>query len=615
MMKEKLKTLWKKPSTAYILLAVIIILQLVYLSCNFIFFKDGYHSDEIYSYGLSNSYHNPFLVSDEYIYSSESHYHNIDEWVSGSVFQDYITVDKDKTFNYENVWYNQSLDRHPPLYYAVLHTICSFFPEQFTVWFGFGLNLAVFVVLQIFLFLLARKILKSNLLAFLTIFCYGFSIGAVSTFVYIRMYTMAMMWIVILAYLHAKLLDCKDKLKIKNLIPVTIIVVLGVLTQHEFTIMAFMFAVCFCLYYLFKKQFKNFFKYGCSMLSGVLLAWAIFTPLMYQIFAESDNFFDIESFLKQLRLSLFEPLNALFGITQPTSGTWIFLGIMVPTILGIIIVFSLPICFLLRDSKKFKALKESVKNSGKSFVKFIKGIRFKKILQGLKRIKNINVLCVAMLMAVLGIIVISARTTVFWLMGYCDRYVFITYPFILLIIIALVYGIVRKIRIKTVMKYGRQVVAILFILLLGYNVSHTKSNYFFEGANNIGDLSEITANSDCIIVDYMEWRMECFSFALRNTDQVFFTVFYNLDELHDELNALETSKPVYLFLMAEDSGLHDDTISTYEYFENENDEEPIFLSETDVIEKYFSDLNYYSKAERIGVVTIFAHNYAVYRLN
>ena len=614
-MKDKLKNLWKKPLTVYVFLAVIIILQLVYLSCNFIFYKDGYHSDEIYSYGLSNSYHNPFLVSDNDIHNSDEVYFNINEWVSGDVFQDYVTVDADKTFDYENVWYNQSLDRHPPLYYAVLHTICSFFPEQFTPWFGFGLNLAVFAVLQIFVFLLSRKILKSNALALVTVICYGFSIGAVSTFVYIRMYAMVTMWIVILAYLHARLLDCKGQIKIKNLIPITIIVMLGTLTQHEFTIMAFVFAVCFCLYYLFKKQFKNFFKYGCSMLVGVLLAWAIFMPLMSQIFHESDGAgIDFDLFIKQFKIAVWYPILNLFGIYQMTSGSWIFLGIVVPTFIVVIIAFAIPICFLLRDNKKFIALKEKIKSSGSNFINFIKGIRPKKIIQSLKCVKKINILCLAIFAASIAIIIVAARTTVFWQMDYCDRYVFVVYPFALIVSVAFIYWFVRKIKIKAFIKYGRQIVAVLFILLLGCNVSRVKSDYFFEGTHNIGDLSEITADSDCIIVDYMEWRMECFSFELRNVNQVFYTTFEEIENLNEKMDALKTSKPVYVFLIADNADLENRQMAEYSYFE-EGSSETTAISEDDVIEKYFSALNFYSQKERLGVIKIFAHNYVVYRIN
>ncbi len=599
-MKNKVECLLGKSVTIYVILTLIIIAQLVCLSCNFVFYKDGYHSDEIFSYGLSNSYHNPFLVCDSSIYDTNSSVFNIHEWVSGDVFQNYITVDADKTFNYENVWYNQSLDRHPPLYYAVLHTVCSFFPEQFTAWFGFGVNLATFAVLQIFLFLLARKILKSNMLALLTVLCYGFSIGAVSTFVYIRMYTMAAMWIVILAYFHARLLEYNESLKIKNLIPLAVTVMLGALTEHEFTIMAFVFAVCFCLYYLFKKQFKNFFKYGCSMLLGVLLAWVIFTPLMFQIFAESSGNVAVvvgfEDFIRQFKLAIYYPLNALFGINRPTSGAWIFLGIVIPTIAGVIITFALPICFLFRKSKRFLTFKEKAKHIIPNFINYLKTWRPKKIIQGLSRI---NILCLSMLAAALAIIATASRTTIFWLMSWCDRYVFITYPFVLLIVISLVYWFIRKIKTDVFIKGGKWLVVGMFVCLLGYNVSTVRSDYFFEGTHNIGDLSEITANSDCIVVDDIAWRMECFAIELRNVDHVFYAVSDYLDKVWEEMNAFETSKPVYLLWL----------------IDNEGEDGEIGSSEKKNIEKYIIPLNFCSKTERMGVVTIYSHNYAVYRLN
>ena len=199
-------------------------------------------------------------------------------------------------------------------------------------------------------------------------------------------------------------------------------------------------------------------------------------------------------------------------------------------------------------------------------------------------------------------------------MDYCDRYVFVVYPFALIVSVAFIYWFVRKIKIKAFIKYGRQIVAVLFILLLGCNVSRVKSDYFFEGTHNIGDLSEITADSDCIIVDYMEWRMECFSFELRNVNQVFYTTFEEIENLNEKMDALKTSKPVYVFLIADNADLENRQMAEYSYFE-EGSSETTAISEDDVIEKYFSALNFYSQKERLGVIKIFAHNYVVYRIN
>ena len=79
------------------------------------------------------------------------------------------------SFNYKNVYYNQTLDCHPPLFYYAIHTICSFFPASFSKWYGFSLNIIIFILVQILLFILSKKIFDSDKNALLTCFIYGFS--------------------------------------------------------------------------------------------------------------------------------------------------------------------------------------------------------------------------------------------------------------------------------------------------------------------------------------------------------------------------------------------------------------------------------------------------------
>ena len=60
--------------------------------------KKGFHVDEIFSYGLSNSYFKPFLQSEpefgKRLYSSYE-------------LQDYLVVNNDEKFEYASVIYNQ----------------------------------------------------------------------------------------------------------------------------------------------------------------------------------------------------------------------------------------------------------------------------------------------------------------------------------------------------------------------------------------------------------------------------------------------------------------------------------------------------------------------------
>ena len=146
-----------KAGAAAVLLALIMAVQLVY-TVGVFNSKKTFHTDEMWSYGLANSDGRPFLFMQPRIALSHhqgQRMYNFDEWVDGSYYKDYLVVKENERFRYDTVIYNQTLDMHPPLYYSILHTICSFFPEQFSWYFGLSINLVSLCITQIFLYLLA----------------------------------------------------------------------------------------------------------------------------------------------------------------------------------------------------------------------------------------------------------------------------------------------------------------------------------------------------------------------------------------------------------------------------------------------------------------------------
>ena len=79
----------------------------------------------MHSYGLSNSTDGAVLLI---------------ALVDRDELMKYVTVAENERFDYATVYYNQTQDVHPPLYYFFLHTVCSLFPRSFTKWTGIGLN-------------------------------------------------------------------------------------------------------------------------------------------------------------------------------------------------------------------------------------------------------------------------------------------------------------------------------------------------------------------------------------------------------------------------------------------------------------------------------------------
>lgn len=255
----------------FLLLCLIIVVQ----SCFMIFQinkKQGFFIDEIYSYGLSNSVQMPYINKGDTAIQNK--------WVNSSFFDEYLTVQHGERFDYKSVYTNQAADVHPPFYYAALHTICSFFPDSFSKWQGEILNLILFIICEVFLFLLAWKVFKKDaFLAFGTVILYGCSIAAVDTLILIRMYMMLTMWAVISFYLHYKLIT--EGVTKRRLAAVFAVTYLGCLTQYYFLVLSFFIAAACGINMIIKKQWKNLIIYGLVMAAAVGAMIATF-PFVFE---------------------------------------------------------------------------------------------------------------------------------------------------------------------------------------------------------------------------------------------------------------------------------------------------------------------------------------------
>ncbi len=258
--------------------------------------KERYYVDEIWSYSLSNSTDMPFFYwfvkgigppggvsrqEDYNIFKGVEFYSYFDHWHDGSFYHNYLTVQNDERFDYGTVFYNQVCDVHPPLYYCILHTICSFTPDVFSKWQGLVPNIIFYTVTLIFLYFLAMELTGSKKTALLSMVFWGFSGGAVSCTSFIRMYCLLTMLSVMAAYFYIRFYKT---LKTRYVVGISLTVLAGLLTQYMFYLFAFFLTLIFCIYLLFKKKFKEFFGLGLSVLASVSAAFAIFPATVLHMF-------------------------------------------------------------------------------------------------------------------------------------------------------------------------------------------------------------------------------------------------------------------------------------------------------------------------------------------
>lgn len=261
-------------SINYIFLTVVFLL--LGLAVYFGYRKEGYYIDELWSYGLANSYETPFL-------QKKAGY--MEAWHHPDFYKEYLTVAPGRAFAWETVYSNQVQDVHPPFYFFLLHGISSFFPGQFSKWYGLSINLLFYAATLFLLFELGGiwDNGEKSSIRLLVPLLYGVSAGALSNAVYIRMYMMLTCAAVLFAVLvwHAMIKEGAGHRR--SLAALTAVSAIGTLTQYYFLIFAFFLSACYVSWRFSRKEWKKAFAYAVSVLMGIGLGILIFPALLKHI--------------------------------------------------------------------------------------------------------------------------------------------------------------------------------------------------------------------------------------------------------------------------------------------------------------------------------------------
>ena len=607
-MKEKILRIIKKKYFIHIALSLIIIFQLVNITNIIVNRKTAFHSDEIFSYGLANSFYEPYLDTDSIRDKvGEGHDENIGQWISSDVIREYVTVQKGEQFRYDSVWYNQSKDRHPPLYYSVIHTISSFFPDTFSYVFGFGVNFVCFVITQIFLYKLAGNMLKSKYLALTVCFFWGFTTAAIDLTIFIRMYCMLAMWTVVFLYLHSKLLSSENP-SARQFTVIGIVTILGALTQYLFLFMAFVTAVFFCIRYICGKKVKMLLKYGFSMLGSVALTMLIYPSYLPNMFSETHH--KKTDFFEQANLCIKYLTDPILSISKSDFIFWIpTLG----SILISLILFSIPLFYLFRDRKFVINFLSRLKNIPSDLRK----IKIKEIFSKIfKRIKNINFMSWVITAIISVIISVTAYSITFASMFYINRYLFIVYPVTALLISCLIYFIFSWSR------YKKHITVLILMLAVITRFNSWGLQYTFSGDTNVNDILSLTNNAECIFTSayYGEmWMMNYLPAVMYDSENIFVTYTGGQQEKKEQLESIDTDNPIYLFMQKSDP-VYSDGKKLYfiEYYDREKDVLSTYTVSEDEYKARFIDfykeLSITKEFEHIGEYFIFTREYSVYKL-
>lgn len=274
------------PKKTYFMLFLIVFLQTALLLFH-MHRKVGFHIDELWSYSFANSLENSslnLLLKLSWPYSPignlDSKFSMVDlsnnfnnKWTTGKFFNEYLTVQPNERFSYLKVMEHKTFDSHPPIYDWILHTICSFFPDSFSKWYGLSINFVSFILSQFLLFKISRK-LFSEKIALLCAFFYGFSAASVNTFIFIRSYGLMVFLFLLTTHLFLKTFDSSNLPF--SAISISLIIAIGALTHYFYMIYAFYIATVFDIICLLKKKYKLFWWVSLASILGIILAYLVF---------------------------------------------------------------------------------------------------------------------------------------------------------------------------------------------------------------------------------------------------------------------------------------------------------------------------------------------------
>ncbi len=237
--------------------------------------KDGFDIDELFTYGLANSFGSGYIDAME------------GRWTSGERFMEQLTVGT-HAHEYLHIYDKQREDVHPPLYYLLMHAVCSVFrTPQVNKWTGIALNLACFALTQIALFMLGCRLLTRSFApapeALLPVAVYGFGAGAITGVVFIRMYALMTLWAVLLAL--ALVVLWQQGQTHANLFALKAALIGGFLTQYYFVILAFMLCAAYFIAKLAARRAREAWRFAGSCFFALALAVAMFPWSLEQIFA------------------------------------------------------------------------------------------------------------------------------------------------------------------------------------------------------------------------------------------------------------------------------------------------------------------------------------------
>ena len=516
-----------------LILALIIISQLCYTTYMFCQ-REGWHIDEAWSYEFANANHQVGIYFDE-----KENVINYGEWLDSSVFKDYIEVQDGGAFHFSDAYYNCTANHNnPPLYNMILHAVCSFFPNTFSWWFSYFINVISFIIAMLALYALSKEINNSPAVALIACAFYGSTTAALNTFIFLRMYALLTALVILLFYVHSRLYNKNFKKPALCYISLFILVVVGGSTQYIYLFLGFCITTIFSLFLIAGRKWKVLLGY-CSTMASAAITVFLLWPYDLEKFTTPSLYGAEMPYIWEVKYCLQCVFNETLGIRIP------FLNPLRKAILLVIFIYALiiisGICFILRKNSRFKNFIRSLYTSTILW--------FKKLPIRLQKMNKLYLLFTFTWITTL--LIIAKTCNIFIMSVYADRYLFCLFPIVSSLFVCILFKCIqyihmrhfKKNRIFTVVSLALTLVALIIINHINY-----PCNYLFERNCDDPVISDIVKDSNVILVTKAPGNLPYYPPLFLDTKQFFVTSpFDDIDATLESMNRLnDTSSSVYL---------------------------------------------------------------------
>lgn len=204
-------------------------------------------------------------------------------WVTGDELAEQITTSRGKRFQYLQVYLNQVVDVHPPFYYFIVHTVFSFFPNSYSDYYLFGINMFFLLITCILVFSLFERLMHNRTCGYLAVIMYGFSQGFFSCAMYFRMYALETFWIIATLYVYLRVKEKQWQFGKKDCLLIFITAVLGFGTHYYYILYLVPLFCITCIRLMKRKRKKQMKQYIKVMVTAGVVSLIIWPFSLYHI--------------------------------------------------------------------------------------------------------------------------------------------------------------------------------------------------------------------------------------------------------------------------------------------------------------------------------------------